>query len=357
VSATASAAALTLAEAFDHEQLELFRDRRTGLTGVVAIHSTALGPATGGLRIRRYRDLQAASVDALRLSAAMTLKNSAAGLDLGGGKAVLIDDGRWDEDRAGRMHAFGDVLERLGGRYITAEDVGTTAADMDAIATRTDHVSGRSPANGGRGDPARATARTVFGAIQTAVAFRLGRPLDGVTVGVLGAGQVGSELVGLLAAAGAEVLVADIDAGRAERCRTASGAVTALPVDGFQDRPMDVFAPCALGEIIDAEDVSSLRCGIIAGAANNPLVDSAVAPVLEAEGILYVPDFIANCGGIVHVAAEVYGHDDDWVEARIAACIARVGEVLKDASDEGALPIEIARRRALSRVERARPAA
>ncbi|HYV14782.1 MAG TPA: Glu/Leu/Phe/Val dehydrogenase dimerization domain-containing protein [Conexibacter sp.] len=346
---------IKLTDAFEHEQLELFRDPATGLTGAVAIHSTALGPSMGGLRIRRYADVEAAAVDALRLARAMTLKNSAAGLRLGGGKAVLIDDGRW-EDREARMLAFADVVERLGGRYVTAEDVGTSPADMDLIATRTAWVVGRSPANGGGGDPSPATARTVFGAIEAAVRLQLDdASLAGVHVGVLGAGKVGAALVALLAEAGARVTVADVERTRAEACAAAApGQVGAVAVDGFLARDLDVLAPCALGELIAAADVAGLRCRIIAGAANNPLVDRATAVALHDAGILYVPDFVANNGGIVHVAAEFEQLSAEALAAQLDTCVAQVGVLLAEARERDALPIDVAVEQALARVAAAR---
>jgi glutamate dehydrogenase/leucine dehydrogenase len=348
----------TLTQSFEHELLELFRDPETGLMGAVAIHSTALGPAMGGLRLSRYADAEAAAVDALRLARAMTLKNSAAGLDLGGGKAVLVDDGAWaaPETRRARMLAFAGVLERLGGRYVTAEDVGTEPADMDLIATRTRWVVGRSPDNGGRGDPSPATARTVFGAVAAAVESHLGTSLAGVHVGVLGAGKVGAGLVERLADAGARVTVADIQHDRARACAAAAPSVTAVALDGFVSRELDVLAPCALGELIAAEDVGALRCRIVAGAANNPLVDRAAAVALHDAGILYVPDFIANSGGIVHVAAEFGGLDPAAVDRQVDACIRRAGEVLSAARARGVMPLDVAIEQAEERIGRARAA-
>ena len=347
----------TLTESFEHELLQLFHHPDTGLVGAVAIHSTALGPAMGGLRLARYADAEAAAVDALRLARAMTLKTSATGLDLGGGKAVLVDDGKWGtpHTRRARMLALADVIERLGGRYVTAEDVGTAPADMDLIATRTRWVVGRSPANGGRGDPSPATAQTVFGAITAAVLSHLGTSLDGVHVGVLGAGKVGAGLVARLAAAGARVTVADIAHDRARACAAASpSCVAAVELDGFVSRELDVLAPCALGELIAADDVGALRCQIVAGAANNPLIDRATAVALHDAGILYVPDFIANSGGIVYVAAEFHELDVDAVDRQVAACVARAGAMLDEARSRGVMPLDVALERATARIAAAR---
>jgi leucine dehydrogenase len=348
----------TFARAFEHEQVEVVRDAANGLTCVVAIHSTALGPAMGGLRIRPYDDLDAAVADALRLSRAMTLKNSAAGLRLGGGKAVVLDDGRWDE-RDARLMAFGDVVERLGGRYITAEDIGTTPADMDLIATRTSWVVGRSREGGGIGDPSPATARTVLGAIDAAVRSHLGvASLDGIHVGVLGAGKVGAALVAMLAEAGARVSVADVDHSRAVACAAAAGhQVEAVSIDGFVAEDMDVLSPCAVGELIGVEDVAGLKCRVIAGAANNPLIDRTAAVALHEAGVLYVPDFIANSGGIVQVAGEFEGLSPEAIALGHEACIARIVEVLDEAGRQDALPVDVAEELALARVAAASVAA
>ncbi len=339
------------ADTFGHEQLHLFQDPATGLTGAVAIHSTALGPAVGGLRLWRYPDVEAAAIDAMRLARAMTLKNSAAGLDLGGGKAVLVDDGEW-EHREARLLAFAEVVERLGGRYITAEDVGTTTEDMDLIATRTEWVVGRSRQGGGLDDPSPATAGTVFGAIDAGARRALGvESLEGVRVGVLGAGKVGSALIALLAGAGAELTVADVEPERAMAALAAAGGGgKVVGLDGFLARELDVLSPCAVGELIGVEQVPALRCRVIAGAANNPLVDEATALALHERGILYVPDFIANSGGIIQVAGEHEGLDEEAIAAQHAAAIARIGELLDEAAARDEMPRAVAVERALRRV-------
>lgn len=335
---------------FEHEQLHVFRDPETKLTGAVAIHSTVLGPAMGGLRLFRYPDLTDGLVDVLRLARAMSLKSSAAGLDLGGGKAILLDDGLWDELRVERMRAFGAVVESLGGRYVTAEDVGTTPADMDEIATVSRHVAGGPVERGGRGDPAPFTARTVFGAIECAARMRLGRDdLDGVRVGVQGVGHVGSELTRRLLAVGARVFVADIDPDRAQAVAAGSGA-EAVPLAGFAGGDFDVFAPCALGGAIGPDEVATLRARVVAGAANNPLADRGLAVALLQRDVLYVPDFLANCGGIIHVGAEVLGLDDAGVERLLVAATERTERLLAEAAAAGESPLEVAERFAWSRL-------
>ncbi len=335
---------------YEHEQLAVFRDPETGATGVIAIHSTALGPAMGGLRLHAYPGLEEAMLDALRLARAMSLKNAAAGLELGGGKAVLLDDGGWGEDRETRMRAVGGAIEALAGRYVTAEDVGTTPADMDAIAAVSDHVAGLSAARGGRGDPSPLTARTVFGAIESAVRLRLGAgDLAGIRVGVQGVGHVGAALVELLSAAGAQVSVTDIDSARAMTVAAAHGA-TPLPLEGFMQRDLDVLAPCALGGAIDAETVPGIRATVVAGAANNPLAGPAVASLLAARDILCVPDFLANCGGIIHVGAEALGLDEARSEDLLREALARTDRLLREASATGRVPLEVAEEFAAQRI-------
>jgi glutamate dehydrogenase/leucine dehydrogenase len=336
---------------FEHESLTLFEDPETGMRGCLAIHSTALGPAMGGLRLSRYGTISLAAMDALRLSRAMSLKNAAAELDLGGGKAVLIDDGGWaGEQRAARMRAFGAIVERLGGAYVTAEDVGTGPADMEAIAAETSHVAGRPQASGGRGDPSPATAETVFAAIASAVEVALGRgDPEGVRVGVEGVGHVGAVLVALLRQAGACVLVCDLDAERAASVAAEWGA-EAVAREGFASREMDVFAPCALGGAVTEDLVAASSCRVIAGAANNQLADPSLAPALDRAGILYVPDFIANCGGIIHVGAEPLGFAEDEARERIAAAGRRTGELLREAAAQRRTPLELALERAEARL-------
>lgn len=339
---------------FEHEQVAIVGDPETGVRAVVAVHSTALGPAMGGLRLRAYPHLTDAVDDALRLSRAMSMKNALAGLDLGGGKMVLLDDGGWAEpaERARRMQAVGRIVETFGGSYITAEDVGTSPADMDEIARQTPWVAGRPPSSGGRGDPSTATASTVFGAIRDAARVRLGAEnLDGVTVGVQGAGHVGSRLVEMLRDAGAEVEVTDVFPSRAKEVAVRTGA-RAIPSVGFLNRPVDVLAPCAFGEVIAPESVAQLRCAVIAGAANNQLTVSIVALALNARSILYVPDFLANCGGIIHVGAEPLALSQERVDELIAEAVTRTGRILDDAVEAGQLPLELALELATERIGR-----
>lgn len=340
---------------FDHDRVEFVNDRETGMRGVIAIHSRALGPAMGGLRLAAYSDLTEATVDALRLSRAMTWKNSAADLDLGGGKAVLIDDGRWGDERLRerRMRALGRRIERLGGEYVTAEDVGTTPEDMIAIGSETRWVAGRPESEGGRGDPSAATARTVFAAIRAGAEVRFGTDdLRGLRVGVLGCGHVGSRLARMLAAAGANLVVADVVPGRAAEVATEVGGAIADP-NTLVLASLDVLSPCALGGAIEPGHAERLQARVIAGAANNQLSDSAIASALSTTGVLYVPDFLANCGGIIHVGAEVLDLEGSEVEERLVAAELRIRDVLLRADREGRVPWELAMEIALERVTRA----
>jgi leucine dehydrogenase len=347
--------ATTLLAGSDHERVLVVQDARSGLRAVIAVHSTALGPAVGGLRMMPYPDLDAAVFDALRLSAAMSLKNAAAGLGLGGGKAVIVSGPADDGDtRRARLIAFAGALESLGGSYFTAEDVGTSPQDMELLATRTRYVLGLPPERGGTGDPSPVTARTVLGAIRDGVRVRLGRDsLAGLRIGVVGVGKVGGALAEALAAEGAELVLADQSHARAGELAQRLDAQVSTP-DALLRERLDVLAPCATGEMIDAALASELSCAVIAGAANNPLVDDAAAEALHARGILYVPDFLANCGGMLNVAAEYRRAGDGFVEAGVVAARERLRAVLDAAASSGRMPLDVAREQALSAIAAAR---
>jgi glutamate dehydrogenase/leucine dehydrogenase len=350
--------ALLRSLAWDHERVQVVHDPQTGLQAVIAIHSTVLGPALGGLRLRRYAGgLPEALDDALRLSRAMTMKASAAGLDLGGGKAVIVDDGR-DDLREPRLVAMAREIDRLGGAYITAEDIGTTTADMDLIAERTPHVVGRSLHNGIGGDPSPDTARTVLGAIRAALSALDGDDaLAGRSVGVIGLGKVGGRLARMLAEAGAEVVGYD-PAPDACAALTPLGIEIATSAEGVLARQLDVLAPCAGGGMIDVALAARLRCRIVCGAANNPLSDVGAADALARRGILSVPDFLANCGGLIRADAERRGDADrDHVERQLAAAQERTREVLVQARERGLLPELVAEAHALERIDAARAGA
>lgn len=287
-----------------HEQVVFFADGEVGLRGIIAIHSTALGPSLGGIRFWRYASEHDALIDVLRLSAAMSCKASISGLDQGGGKGVVFwDDARRPRDEA-LLRALGRQIDRLGGRYIAAEDVGATQADMDGIALETPWVTGIDPARGGSGDPSPVTALGVLHGMHAACEAAFGdRSLEGRRVVVSGVGHVGAHLVALLVDAGARVAVSDIDDVKVRAAVDRHG-VEALAVGEEVDAECDVLAPCALGGVLTAEAIARLRCAVVCGAANNQLLDDAADDALAEQGIVYAPDFVVNAGGIINIAGE-----------------------------------------------------
>ncbi len=343
----------------DHEQIVIRQDPDTGLRFIVAVHSTVLGPALGGMRLKRYPGgLREALEDVMGLARTMTLKASAAGLRLGGGKAVMIDDGR-DDLRAARLEGAAGVIEGLDGAYITAEDIGTTTADMDYMSRFTRFAVGRSQENGGGGDPSPVTAETVFQAMRRGLAAATGSDaLEGRRVGIVGLGKVGSVLAVQLAEAGASVIACDLDSERCGRLSAQHGLEIAPSAEAILASELDVLAPCAAGGLIDDGLARALDCRVIAGAANNPLTDRGVARILMERDILYVPDFLANCGGLIHVSTE---WDRQALRDRgprepelIAGAMERLELALETAESEGTPPIEVAERQALERVDAAR---
>lgn len=349
-----------------HERIEVRHDARTGLRLIVAVHSTALGPALGGLRLRQYAGgLPEALDDVMALSSTMTLKAAAAGLDLGGGKAVILDDGRMppgSSARAARLEAAGRVIEEMGGAYVTAEDVGTSTDDMEAIARGTRYVVGRAPSAGGLGDPSPATAQTVFRAIRVALAHAGDRgasdptasgAVAGRRVGVIGLGKVGSVLADLLLEAGARVLAFDVVPDRLVRAR-ARGVEVAASAAAVLQAPLDVVAPCALGGLVDEQVAGGLDCKVVCGAANNPLAGAGTAGLLADRGVLYVPDFLANCGGLVHVAAEWEGRDGGGLASALDRAERQLERALAQAATTGVTPLEAARQIAGERIGQTR---
>lgn len=295
-------------DAMGHEQLVVCNDATAGYRGIIAIHSTVLGPALGGTRFWQYASDDEAIVDALRLARGMTYKNAVAGLNLGGGKSVIIGNNR-TADREMIFRAHGRFVESLGGRYITAEDVGTSTADMDYVHMETDYVSGLA---GRSGDPSPVTAHGVFRAIQASARERWGSDdLSTRTVSVQGAGHVGYYLAKELHAAGAKLIVTDIDPERVKAVVHEFGAAAVAPEEIYGVKA-DIFAPCALGAIVNDRTVPQLRVEIVAGAANNVLLEERHGEELEARGILYAPDYVANAGGVINVYSELAG----WSSAR-----------------------------------------
>jgi len=290
-----------------HEQLVFCYDETSGYRGIIAIHDTTLGPALGGTRFWNYQSEDEAIFDVLRLARGMTYKNAVAGLNLGGGKAVIIGDNR-TKRREMIFRAHGRFVESLGGRYITAEDVGTSTADMDFVHMETGYVAGLENKSG---DPSPVTARGVFRAIQASALVRWGsESVDGRTVIVQGLGNVGHFLCRELHAAGAKLIVTDIDPARVERAVSEFGAKPVDPAAIYAQKG-DIFAPCALGGIICDETLPQLQVEIVAGGANNQLLEQRHGDDLEARGILYAPDYVANAGGVINVYGEVAGWTRD----------------------------------------------
>ena len=335
-----------------HEQVVFFTDSSVGLRMIIAVHSTALGPALGGVRFWHYESEADALVDALRLSRAMSLKASVAGLDQGGGKAVVLwDDPHHERDEEFRR-AIGRAIHTLGGRYIAAEDVGATPADMGGIAFETPWVTGVDPAVGGSGDPSPVTAWGLFHAMQAVAAETLGDPgLAGLRVVVDGVGHVGGHLVEYLVGAGASVAVADLDRAHVDAMVAAHG-VDVVPVDEVLTEPCDIFSPCALGGVLTVETVARLRCRSVCGAANNQLLDDDAGDALAERGILYAPDFVVNAGGVINVSME--WAPGGYSAERSMAHAARVGDatarVLAAAPDRCLAPFRVAQHLAWERI-------
>jgi leucine dehydrogenase len=311
----------------DHEHVSFFTDERTGLRAIVAVHSTALGPAAGGCRLWPYPSTDAALTDVLRLSAAMTWKNALAGLPLGGGKSVVIADPSRRTPEL--LAAFAGCVERLGGRYWTAEDVGVGIDEVEALARHTRYVFGLQNSGQKTGDPSPFTARGTFLGLRAAVRHRLGREeLDGLRVAVQGVGHVGFELCRQLHEAGAKLTVADTNPAAVARAETAFGAIV-VPAASIQDTDVDVYSPCALGGTVDADTPDRLRARVIAGAANNQLAHSAIGDALRARGIVYAPDFVINAGGMLNAGCDILGsYDREEVLRRIDLIHDRTLEVL-----------------------------
>ena len=341
-------------EPLSHESLLVRRGPRSGLYTIVAVHSTARGPSLGGCRMWNYDDTREAVRDALRLSRAMTFKSAVAGLPLGGGKGVImLPPGTLaptGEARRDLLLDFGETVHTLGGAYLTAEDVGTSEPDMQTIAEATPYVTGLAVERGGSGDPSPWTALGVEAAVRVACERAFGSgSMEGRSVAVVGVGSVGGRLAELLAEGGAELVLADIDDGRRELADRLGARWT--DPDSALTADVDVLAPCALGGVLNDESVPLLRARAIAGAANNQLAHEGVSELLAARGILWVPDFVANAGGVVNIAVELEdeGYDTARAETRVRAIGDTVRTVLDHAEATGATPLaaamEIARRR------------
>lgn len=332
----------------DHETVQLVRDRASGLTALIGIHSTHLGPAAGGTRFWHYAQPADALRDVLRLSRGMSYKNAMAGLPMGGGKAVILADAKGTKTPE-MLAAFGDAVDRLGGRYVTAEDVGICVADMVAVAARTPYVSGL-PAEGDAagGDPGPFTAMGVYHGMKAAVRYRLGKDsLAGVHVALQGVGSVGGGVARLLARDGAKLTLADINRDRAEALADELGG-EAVETDAVMGVACDVFSPNALGALLDDEGIARLEAPIVAGAANNQLARPEHGDALVARGVLYAPDYVINAGGIISVALEYLCRQDgapcdiNEVRKRIALIPDRLEDIWRESDASGQSPAAIA---------------
>ncbi|CQR46773.1 Leucine dehydrogenase [Paraliobacillus sp. PM-2] len=303
-------------ETYDYEQLVICQDKQSGLKAIIAIHDTTLGPALGGTRMWKYNSEAEAIEDALRLAKGMTYKNAAAGLNLGGGKTVIIGDPKKDKNEA-MFRAFGRYIQGLNGRYITAEDVGTTVRDMDIIHEETNYVAGISPAFGSSGNPSPVTAYGVYKGIKAAAKEQFGSDiLEGKMIAVQGVGSVALTLCDYLHKEGAQLIVSDINKDAVKLAVDTYDAKAVDPTEIY-DQVCDVFAPCALGAIINDQTIPRLQTKIIAGAANNQLENTIHGDELHNRGILYAPDFVINAGGVINVADELNGYNQDRAFSRV----------------------------------------
>jgi leucine dehydrogenase len=333
----------------DHESVHLFCDRATGLTAIIAIHSTARGPAAGGTRFWHYPARADGITDALRLSRGMSYKNALAGLAAGGGKAVIVADAQTPKSDD-YLAAFARAVDSLGGRYVTAQDVGMSEADMVSLARTTAHVAGLPGAGGG--DPGPSTARGVALGIAAAARRALGTSgMAGVHVAIQGVGSVGAGTARALAAQGARLTIADADDARAAALAHELDA-TMVPTDAIMSVEADIFSPCALGAIMTGHSIANLRVAAVAGGANNQLATAADGEALQARGILYAPDYVINAGGIINVMRQIDQGDDACVARRIDGIPDRLDAIWAESAATGAAPARVADRMAQSLIGR-----
>jgi leucine dehydrogenase len=335
----------------EFEEVVFFHDAPSQLRAIVAIHSTALGPALGGTRFYPFKTEEDALTDVLRLAQGMTYKAAAAGLDLGGGKAVIIGDPKRIKSEE-LLRVYGRFLDTLGGRYVTAEDVGTTGDDMDTIRRETHHVTGVSPAMGGSGDPSPVTAWGVYqGLIACAEEVWKSPSLAGKRIAVQGVGKVGYHLCKHLHEAGANLVVGDVDVDAVAHAVRDFSVDTAEP-DKIHAQECDIFAPCAMGAVIRDDTIPSLRCRVVAGAANNQLAASEHAEQLRELGILYAPDYIINAGGLINVADELRGYDRERAMRQVETVYRNLREIFRMSNEQGMSTAVAADRFAWDRVQR-----
>ncbi|WP_066060705.1 branched-chain amino acid dehydrogenase [Neobacillus soli] len=340
-------------EKYDYEQVVFCQDKQSGLKAIIAIHDTTLGPALGGTRMWTYASEEAAIEDALRLAKGMTYKNAAAGLNLGGGKTVIIGDPRKDKNEA-MFRAFGRYIQGLNGRYITAEDVGTTVADMDLIHEETDYVTGISPAFGSSGNPSPVTAYGVYRGMKAAAKEAFGSDsLEGRVVAIQGVGNVAYTLCEYLHKEGAQLIVTDINKEAVNRAVEAFGA-RAVDPDEIYGVECDIYAPCALGATINDDTIPQLKARVIAGSANNQLKDTRHGDTIHEMGIVYAPDYVINAGGVINVADELYGYNQERAMKKVEQLYATIEKVIEISKRDGIPTYVAADRMAEERIDRIR---
>jgi valine dehydrogenase (NAD+) len=334
-----------------HEQVVFCNDPASGLRAIIAIYSTALGPALGGTRFYPYASEAAALEDVLNLSRAMAYKAACAGLDLGGGKAVIIGDPATDKSEA-LLRAYGRFVQAVGGRYYTACDVGTYVEDMDIVSRECSFVTGRSPAQGGAGDSSILTAYGVFQGMRAAAQVTWGSPtLRGRRVGISGVGKVGHHLVEHLLDDGASVVITDVSRDAIDRVRVVHPEVDAVEPNDLVIQPMDVYAPCALGAALSDETVPKLFAQVVCGAANNQLAHPGIEKLLAERGVLYAPDYVVNSGGLIQVADEIEGYSEPRARAKATGIYDTTLRIFALAASEGVPPSVAADRLAERRME------
>jgi len=319
-----------------HEQVVFCQDPHTGLNAIIAIHNTTLGPSLGGTRLWNYSNHEEALVDALRLSRGMTYKSAISGLNLGGGKAVLIGDAAALKSEA-YWRRYGKFVNSLNGKYITAEDVNTSKGDMEYIGMETKFVTGKPEYSGGSGDPSPVTAYGVYMGMKAAAKKAFGTDvLTGKRILVQGAGNVGQYLMGYLVEEGAKVYTCDINQAKLKEVAAKFPAVEVVDGNTIFDKEWDIYAPCALGATVNTESINKLKCPVIAGGANNQLADENVhGPMLVEKGIIYVPDFLINAGGIINISIEIDGYNKDRAMNTVAKIYDRTLTIFDIAEKEG----------------------
>jgi leucine dehydrogenase len=343
---------LDLMQTMGHEQVVFCQDPNTGLNAIIAIHNTTLGPSLGGTRLWNYNSHEDAIIDALRLSRGMTYKSAISGLNLGGGKAVLIGDAAKLKGEA-YWRRYGKFVNSLHGKYITAEDVNTNSRDMEYIGMETEFVTGKPDYLGGSGDPSPLTAYGVYMGMKAAAKKAWGSDvLTGKKILVQGAGNVGQYLMGHLVEEGAVVMVCDINEAKLKQATDKYPSLKVVPNENIFDLDIDIYAPCALGATVNTESIKKMKCPVIAGGANNQLADENVhGPMLVEKGIIYVPDFLINAGGIINISIEIEGYSRERAVSTVAKIYDRTNEMFAFAERENIHPQLAAMRMAEKRIQ------